>query len=108
MAEKRKSGKSDLSSLVSRYGKALLLTFLTTLDNNIDDFPQKIASIFHLKKTVIRIIVGTMLILVSIFLFLYGLGLFISSMFPAMTPGISQMLISVILLILIYIYTKYL
>lgn len=109
MVQKKRSTSSDIDfgSLASRYGKALLLTLLRTFDNNLDDLPKKLSNIFHLRKTVVRVIVCSIFLLVSVFLFLNGLSTLITFVLPGSLPGISQMVIGFIVLVLIYAYTKY-
>lgn len=99
-------GKSNSGSL-KKYTKEFISATLSALEGKIESIPEKIIRIESLKKRISRYN-NTIILKSSAFTILFiGLAMLLHSYFPNWIPGISYILIGIILLAIIFLHKKY-
>jgi hypothetical protein len=102
MAKKR----AEQKSILKKYTQQFLSFFLPLIVENKEDLIKKFGDIVNFKKLFKRYMILLIILIVALFITLDGLGLFISSFFPNLPPGLIHILIGLLLMLIAMAYSR--
>jgi hypothetical protein len=73
---------------------------------NKDNIAKKLGDIVNFKKMIRRYVITFALVLAALFVILDGIGMFISSFFPGISPGLFHILIGILIVIVLVAYNR--
>ena len=100
MPSKRKGQKRDFN----KYAQQFLPFILSMISENKENMIKGLGGILNLKRTIARYGILFIMTFVAIFIMVEGMGLFIGSIFPYISPGVFHMTTGLALLIIALVY----
>lgn len=106
MAKKGDKISSGLKKLVDDYKDKLLLLAVSFFETKAKNVMEWLKDIGHLKKKLRAIVLCAALMVVGLFVVVLGIADYVSAVFPQLAPGVGNILVGVIIILVAYLIKK--
>jgi hypothetical protein len=98
--------KSAEKGILAKYAPKIMSLILSIPEENSESFLKKFNNTIHFKRFLIRYATFFILLLAALIVILDGMGLLFGSMLPNLRPGITHIIIGLLLIVAVIVYRK--
>lgn len=100
------AGKTEQGGILNEYFQQFLSFVFSGLEEHATGIIQRFFYFLDFKKRIQRYVVFLVVLATAFTIFIYGLGVFLSSFFPAVAPSIIPMALGCVLILAALLFRK--
>lgn len=106
MAKKEESVKSKIKSVYEKHKEKILAYFIDFLETGGKTVLESLKQMAKVKEKLRKIVVSTGLVLAALVVVLIGIATYLSALTPNWPPGLMQIVVGAVAIVLALIYVK--